>query len=291
MEIQEFAARIFEGDRLEDKLFAPEGGIRALTDEYPGKPVSWHEPGRSGQLLVAKDVRHKRLPRPGSFHDPVMRVRCLHTFANHELMALEMMAWALLAFPDAPRAFRIGLLKIVEDEQEHFRMYSDHIASMGTRFGELPINDHFWRIAPEIDSPAAWVCAMHLTFEQSNLDHAPFYRDGFEAVGAEESANLMQKIVEDEIMHVRFGGHWLRKYKLPEQSLFDAFLQHLGINNPPHRARGTHFNAAARREAGLDEEFIQAIESCDYETAHLLHSRYAPPLSPDRKNKPKSRER
>lgn len=265
MEIREFAEMIFQGTTVEEKCFRPEGGIRALTDHNPGPSVMWREPGRSDHLIITPNNRNRRLPRPSAMHDKNMRIRCLHTFANHELMALEMMAWALLAFPDAPRPFRIGLLRVLEDEQRHFELYSQQIEEMGTKFGDLPLNDHFFRLAPMISSPLKWVCAMHLTLEQANLDHAPFYRDIFQGVGDEGAAALMHQIFEDEIMHVQFGAHWLKRYKPQEQSCFDAFVENLAHNNPVHRARSSQFfNADGRRAAGLDEDFIESIEKCVY---------------------------
>lgn len=188
-----------------------------------------------------------------------MRIRCLHTFANHELMALEMMAWALLAFPNAPRAFRLGLAKILQDEQRHFQLYCDLMSKKGTTFGDLPVNDHFWRLAGTISDPLDWVCTMHLTFEQANLDHAPFFGKIFEEVGDKDSAALMDIIFRDEVGHVGFGSRWLKKLKPEDVTLFQAYEAHCAPGNPPERAKGPGFQVEARKQAGLDEEFINQL--------------------------------
>jgi uncharacterized ferritin-like protein (DUF455 family) len=182
-------------------------------------------------------------------------------FANHELMALEMMAWALLAFPDAEPSFRKGLANILLDEQHHFRLYSERLSAMGVQFGDLPVNDHFWRSAGYIASPLDWVCTMHLTFEQSNLDHAPYYGRLFREVEDFASAQLMQTIFEDEIRHVRFGSRWLKHYQPVESTQFDAYASHCSTGNPPIRAMGPEFQAEARRQAGLDEDFIERLRT------------------------------
>ena len=173
MEIRQWALRIFQADNLEEKLLEPEGGLKALTDEQPGAPVPWNRPARPRHLQVAARRARKKFPHPQSLHQPEMRVRCLHAFANHELMALEMMAWALLAFPQAERTFRKGLAKILLDEQGHFRLYVERLNRLNVNFGDLPINDHFWRVGPGRSSPLAWVCALHLTFALSIPDPAP----------------------------------------------------------------------------------------------------------------------
>jgi len=192
-----------------------------------------------------------------------MRVRCLHAFANHELMALELMAWALLAFPDAEKSFRKGLANILLDEQEHFRLYTEQLTKMGAQFGDLPINDHFWRAARDINNPLDWVCTMHLTFEQSNLDNAPYFSKLFREVDDVSSADLMQTIFEDEIRHVRFGSRWLKHYKTPETSLFDLYAEHCTPTNSPFRAKGPQFQEQARLDAGLDEDFIRSLRAWD----------------------------
>ncbi len=259
MEIRQWALRIFQADNLEEKLLEPEGGLKALTDEQPGAPVPWNRPARPRHLQVAARRARKKFPHPQSLHQPEMRVRCLHAFANHELMALEMMAWALLAFPQAERTFRKGLAKILLDEQGHFRLYVERLHRLNVNFGDLPINDHFWRVGPDLSSPLDWVCAMHLTFEQSNLDHAPFYGRLFRQADDLDSAQLMQTIFEDEIQHVRFGSRWLKHYQPADSSAFETFLRHCAPGNPADRARGIEFQEQARRQAGLDEDFIRSL--------------------------------
>jgi uncharacterized ferritin-like protein (DUF455 family) len=190
-----------------------------------------------------------------------MRARCLHAFANHELMALEMMAWALLAFPRADSSFRKGLANILQDEQDHFRLYCRRLEGMGVKFGDLPVNDHFLRAGHAITNPLDWVCTMHLTFEQANLDHAPFFGRLFREAGDVASADLMQTIFDDEIRHVRFGSRWLKHYQPEGSTMFDTFTEHCSGPYPPGRAIGNGFEEEARRKAGLPDDFIRSLRS------------------------------
>lgn len=261
MELREWASRVFSGDSLEEKLVVPEGGLKALTDENPGAPVAWTCPPRPAHLQIAPKNRRKRFPHPNSLDRPDMRVRCLHTFANHELMAVELMAWALLAFPEADRRFRMGLANILLEEQRHFALYAQRISELGATFGDLPLNDHFWRAAKEITNPLEWVCTMHLTFEQANLDHAPYFARLFEEVEDQPSAELMQLIFEDEQRHVTFGSRWLKHYQPHDKSLFQAFVDNCTPSHEPGRARGPDFQVEARRRCGLDEDFIRSLRA------------------------------
>lgn len=265
MEISEWAERVFNADCLEEKLMAPPGGLKALTDEKILLPVAWSPPPRPSHLQIAPKSQRKKFPRISTLWREEMRIRCLHTFANHELMALEMMAWALLAFPEADRAFRKGLANILLEEQEHFRLYAERLSAMGVTFGDLPIDDHFWRAGVDIANPLDWVCTMHLTFEQANLDHAPYFARLFREVEDTASADLMQRIFEDEIRHVRFGSRWLKTYQPEDVTLFEVYVQHCTEFNPPARAKGRDFQQEARLQAGLDEEFIRSLQAWEGE--------------------------
>lgn len=261
MELRELAIHILDTPTLEARFFFPQGGLAALSDEEPGEPRPWRSPARPPELQIAsKKARKKKgMPHPDALHDPEMRVRCLHTFANHELMALELMAWALLAYPDAPAPFRRGLAWLIQEEQLHLALYMERIEANGARFGDLPVNDHFWRIAPLLDTPLKWVCAMNLSFEQANLDHAPVFARHFERFGDMESAALMERIVEDEIKHVGFGVRWLKHFSDGDLDDFDVFLDNLNAYMGPERARGDQINREARLRAGLSEEFIARL--------------------------------
>ena len=91
-------------DSLEEKLAAP---TEPLTDDVPGPALITPEaPGRPLALRMAERGDRVELPPERELHREEPRAVLLHLFANHELLATELMALAILKFPDAPRAFR-----------------------------------------------------------------------------------------------------------------------------------------------------------------------------------------
>ena len=100
---------------------------------------------------------------------------------------------------------------------------------------------------------------MSLTFEMANLDFAPLYGSAFAKAGDESSAALMQRILEDEVSHVGFGIHWLKKLKEPEENAWDVWKNNLPPLMTPKRAKGFVFNEEPRRKAGVPEEWIEQL--------------------------------
>jgi uncharacterized ferritin-like protein (DUF455 family) len=152
---------------------------------------------------------------------------------------------------------------IMQDEQRHTRMHVERARKLGLEFGDLPVNSYIWNKSMEFQSPLDYLAGLPLVFEARNLDHTLEFATEFDAVGDARSAVLMRTIHDDEIRHVAFGIEWLRRLKPAEQSDWDAFAAHLHWPLRPEKARGDVFQSAARRAAGLSDEFITRIQSPD----------------------------
>lgn len=258
MEIREYAEGIWRGDSLEAKLAPPPSG---LTDREPASGNCPDQPGRPPELPIVTDPRKKRkLPPIEGMPDPAQRLRIVHGFANHELQAVELFAWALLKFPDTPDAFRRGLLSILSEEQKHLRLYLDRLRALGGRFGDEPVSGYFLRKAGEIRSPAGFCASVGLTFESANLDHAVEYARAAREAGDPETGLVLDVIHDDELGHVRFGWTWLAHFKRKDESMVEAYRRHVVWPLRPVLARGPVFHPESRKRAGLDAEFIEMLE-------------------------------
>lgn len=258
MELREFAERVLFATTLEEKLRAPEG----ITDERPGAAMAAPAmPGRPRELSF-KQESSARSEFPGlkALESERERGRLLHFFANHELLATELMALVLLKFPDAPAAFRRGVFQTLRDEQEHTRWYLERMRACGIEFGEQPVSGYFWRAVSGMESPMDYVAGLSLTFEQANLDFARHFARSFAAVGDAASAALLEKIHRDEIAHVAYGLKWFRRWKNPTESDWEAFCRQLKFPLSPQRAKGVSLNVESRRAAGLDAQFIGELD-------------------------------
>lgn len=257
MEYREWAYQILASDTLEEKLVAPD----ALTDEDPGAPLIWKEPVRPPGMDLKFRTREEKLPSFQEHHDPDKRAICLHRFAGHELLAVEIMAYTLLAFPDAPKSFRKGVAHTLKEEQEHVRLYMSRMKQMGIQFGDLPLYRHFWSHTPHITSPLHYISLMSLTFEMANLDFAPMYGKSFRCHGDEDSALLMDRIALDEISHVRFGWQWLKNMKQEKETEWQAWEQALSTTKlTPKRAKGFVLHESPRLKAGIPQEWIDKLK-------------------------------
>jgi uncharacterized ferritin-like protein (DUF455 family) len=250
-----YAHAIVTADTLAGKLVPP--GELVLEDREP--PLVITAPGRPASLAIVSG-RTARVPPIAGMPDPAQRARILHALANHELQAIELFAWALLAFPDAPIAFRRGLVAILADEQRHLGLYCARLAALGVTFGDQPVTGHFWNKLDHLGSPLEFVCAMGLTFENANLDFAGDYAAAARACGDHATADALLRVHEDEIAHVHFGWVWLEKLG-GGRDPWDAYTQTMKFPLGPKRARGAVLDRDARRRAGFSEAFIDALDA------------------------------
>ena len=266
MDVAQFALRIVESPGIGAKLAPPTEELqdRAFNAAAPSWPVR-------DQELEIVPARSAPVPKIRGWPDPRQRRRILHALANHELQAVELYAWALLRFQEAPGPFRRDLLRVLVEEQGHTRAYLRRLEAAGGRFGDHPVSGYFWRKTSVMDTPLRFVAAMSLTFENANLDHTLESRQAALAAGDRTAAELFAGIHGDEIGHVRFGWKWLARLKAPLQSMWSAYCRNLRPPLHPGRASGRCFHSQPRRQAGLDEEFIAHLED-----AHRRRVRTAP---------------
>lgn len=185
-----------------------------------------------------------------------LRAKVFHTFLHHELQAAELMCWAILAFPDAPEAFRRGLLKVCLDEVRHMNLYREYIEDLGCRFGDHPVRDWFWQRVPSAESPAHFVATMGMGFEGANLDHTARFAERLRAVGDARGAALQDLIREEEIPHVRFAMHWFHRWTDGD---FTRWAEFLPAPLSPWLMQGRPLNREDRLRAGMSEAFMQGL--------------------------------
>ncbi|MEZ6189475.1 MAG: DUF455 family protein [Planctomycetota bacterium] len=209
MELRALAEGVLLGGRLADKLRAP---TEPLSDAAPGEARAVAEPARAGALRWRPE--EAEVPPATRLEEPRRRAALLHAFANHELLATELFAHALLRWPDAPAGFRRGLAQTLLDEQRHLGLYVARLEALGVPFGELPLNRYLWDAMAAVPDPPTFVAVMALTFEQANLDHMRSTAQALRAVGDEASAAILDQIGREEVQHVALGLRWFERWRV-----------------------------------------------------------------------------
>ena len=258
MEIREFSEHLLFGRQLADKLMRP----LSLEDDAPGPAIGRVDaPGRPlGLELSRRAGAQPAFPALHELDQDRAHGRALLAFANHELMAIELMALVLLRFPEAPPEFRRGLAAIIQEEQTHFELYRDRAGECGVELGEYPLNAFFWNCLSTVQSTIDATAAVSLTLEQANLDYASFYAAAFRKIGADETAAILDRVLEDEIGHLAHGVHWFRKWIGQNEDLFDAHAARLHLPMSMARAKGfetgSGFVVEPRLRAGLSPDYV-----------------------------------
>ncbi len=236
---------------LEQKL-APSPPPEHWEDEPPVRRLT--EPARPPELhLAAKASKRRGLSTTAG------RARALHAFFHHELQAAELMAWAVLAFPDTPREFRAGLVRIALDEVRHMGLYARQIERLGHRVGDFAVRDWFWERIPACSTPASFVATMGLGFESANLEHTASFSARFREAGDEEGARVQEVVGREEVAHVRFGVRWFDAFTTGLD--FDSWRAALPAPLSPMLMRGRPLQRDVRLRAGFSEAFLDRLDA------------------------------
>jgi uncharacterized ferritin-like protein (DUF455 family) len=262
--IHEFCRSVIESGDLEAKLQPPRGEDGGpLEDMQPSPSLFIDAPRRAPGLAITDGS--SRLPVLHELAKPEARAICAARFAHHELMAIELFALALLRWPDAPAELRRGWLNALEEEQSHCQLFLERLHALDACLEDFDLSGYFLKHAPAIlgpdCGPQAFLCAVGLTLEQANLDFSLVYEQGFRDAGDVISADVCRKIYEEEIGHVALALHWLVRLAPDGRSQLEAYRDAVPFPLGAHRAKARRFDAAGRRRAGLDEEFIAYVKA------------------------------
>lgn len=253
MKLSELTNSIIFGENLSDKL------INFKSIEFDDFDFTLPNlPKRSKSIAFSS--KQVGFPK-GHFHLDEKKAIALNSFANHELLAIEMMACALAMFPhhtDELKRFKRGVLVSLKDEQKHFQLYVKRMKQIGYDFGDFPLNDFFWRQMPSMDTPSRYLAVMALTFEAANLDFAKSYRDIFASIDDNKTAQILDIVYQDEITHVNLGAHYLNLWK-QDKTLWQYYQENLPWPLTPARSKGKHFDFEGRHKAKLGDDFIEKV--------------------------------
>ncbi len=259
MNVFEYAEHILLEGSLESKL------INKSVVDWSRLPIRESRriklPKRNNAIEFS--LEQMKFPKKGAMKDKLQRGKALHFFANHELLAIEMMAAAILLFPKEHYSVFKSLVDTISEEQLHFKLYIKRMEELGVEFGQYPLNQFFWSFMEKIENIETFYSVVSLTFEQANLDFALFYRDLFKDIGDIETADIMNTIYQDEIKHVARGRAHMAKSLVREdqaESFWDYFVDLLPHPLSAERAKGIIFDEEGRRRAGLDSEYIANLK-------------------------------
>ncbi len=259
MELKEFAELILFGTNIaSDKLLNP----NILTDDKTYQAIiAPKKPGRPKGLQFNENFLAKKIPFPNQheLEDARQRGYVLHFFANHELLAMEIMALVLLLFPEAPKKFRMGVAKTILEEQRHMSLYLKRMEQLNVSFGEIHVNDFFWNCLSNMKSPFDFVTKMSMTFEQANIDYSLFYKDLMIKINDYETAKILETVYQEEIGHVKHGVTWFNKWRDDSKTEWESYVNALELPLTPARAKGLIFDMAARKLAGFSDEYIAEL--------------------------------
>jgi len=189
------------------------------------------------------------------------RVAMLHALAHIELNAIDL-AWDLIARfgTEAPdRSFFDDWVGVADEETLHFDLLTKRLADFSATYGDLPAHDGLWQAAEATsDDLLARLAVVPMVLEARGLDVTPTMIAKLERVGDQASAQILERIYEDEIGHVRIGNYWFstlcRRRGLEASEVWPSLVRSrfTGTLKPP-------FNVEARTAAGIAPRWYEAL--------------------------------
>ncbi|MDE2561293.1 MAG: ferritin-like domain-containing protein [Sphingomonadales bacterium] len=201
-----------------------------------------------------------RMPRRGKGGSERGRVALVHAIAHIEFVAIDLALDMAGRFgrergPD----FVSDFLSVAADEAMHYALLARRLVTLGSFYGALPAHDGLWDASRETaHDVAARLAVVPMVLEARGLDVTPGTIERFVAAGDMSTARILERILDDEIRHVRFGTRHFAKLCDERGESPPALWKMLverhfrGTVKPP-------FNDSARQSAGLSREFTAGI--------------------------------
>ncbi|MBS0481649.1 MAG: ferritin-like domain-containing protein [Proteobacteria bacterium] len=217
-------------------------------------------PDEPGRPALPELLAPNRMPRRGKGGSERGRIALWHALAHIEFVAIDL-ALDMAGRFGAERGpgFVRDFLGVAADEAMHFELIARRLRALGSGYGALPAHSGLWDAARETAHDcAARLAVVPMVLEARGLDVTPHTLARVRAGGDETGARILERILDDEIRHVRVGAmHFAAvcadRGESPETLWKTLVTRHFrGSVKPP-------FNDSARLSAGLSREWYAGV--------------------------------
>ncbi|WP_374411185.1 ferritin-like domain-containing protein [Novosphingobium colocasiae] len=239
-------------------------GFSATMPDEPGRPPR-------PELLSPG-----QMPKRGKAGSERGRIALWHALGHIEFVAIDLALDMAGRFgtalpPESAEEFVSDFLAVAADEAIHFALIDRHLRRLGSFYGALPAHAGLWSAARETSHDVlARLAVVPMVLEARGLDVTPGTLARVRGAGDQRGAAILQRILDDEIRHVRFGAkHFTvlveRTGEDPAELWKSLVARHFrGMLKPP-------FNDSARLAAGLSRDFYAGVV-CE-KTHGITHAR------------------
>lgn len=225
-------------------------GVVAVAD--PGRPCL-------PMLVHPTQVPRRRL---GSVAG---RIGLIHAIAHIEFNAVNLALDAIYRFRNMPPDYYRDWIRVASEEAVHFSLLNNRLHELSSQYGCLPAHGGMWSMAVETDYDVMVRMALvPRVLEARGLDVTPAMITKLSAVGDTATVAILQRILAEEVDHVRIGNRWFKS--LCEQRNLDALETFSRLLRKHGRIalRGP-FNRPARLQAGFTDAELAEIAELEVE--------------------------
>ena len=207
------------------------------------------------ELVLPRQVPKRRLGSPEG------QAAMIHAIGHIEFNAINLACDAVFRYRDMPTEYYGDWINVAAEEVYHFSLIRERLRQLGYDYGDFPAHTGLWDLARKTSADLLQRMALvPRMMEARGLDVTPGIIEKFKQIGDQDTVEILEIILRDEIGHVQAGSRWFnyvcRKRGLePEATYIRLLTDYTGgkMSCPLH--------IQARLQAGFSESELNQLEA------------------------------
>jgi uncharacterized ferritin-like protein (DUF455 family) len=234
--------------------------------EHKQKSKIFYKPSFEGYCKV---VDPKEVPKRGRLNSKEGRAILLHAIAHIEYSAIDLAIDAAYRFKNMPKKFYIDWLEVADDECRHFLEIESLLRELGYAYGDFAVHKGLFEAGLKTQDLISRMAVVPRYLEANGLDANPKIikrLENFEDEFAKRMRKTLNKILSEEVEHVKKGDFWF-KYACKKEGIKDYKSHYFKIVDLiyPGAIHSKDVNIEDRKRAGFSCEEIKLLSKRDIE--------------------------
>ncbi len=211
---------------------------------------------------ICKIVKAHEVPKRQNLNTNEGKIALIHAVAHIEYSAIDLALDACYRFKNMPKQYYSDWIDVALDEQRHFNMLCNLLASYNVQYGDLKVHQGLFDASMRTQDLISRMALIPRYMEANGLDANLMIITKLKNIkDTKEIIKVLQTILDEEVDHVLKGDIWY-KYACNQKKDFSCNYFDIVNNVYPNSFKKTKYlNVDARKKAGFSNEEIEVLKN------------------------------